>query len=74
MMAEIPKIGKAADIKAIIDDLAADSDIEELVTVRFRRDEHGELVARYDYTRTISRFRMSGAMLWAAHCLCLDDE
>lgn len=67
-MTEIPKIGKASDVWEIQKDLYNAEDIEELIVIRAYRGSDG-LEFRYDYTRSMSRFRMAGVLLWVANQL-----
>jgi hypothetical protein len=68
-MIEVPKIGKAKNVKSLLDDLANDHTIEELITVRVYRDETGTAQFRYDHTGLASSFRVAGALLWAANAI-----
>lgn len=72
---KIPKIGAAADLRDLLDRAASDSTIVEAVLVSAYKDsETGEMHFRYDRTRTLSNFRMAGALLWAANKVVNGEE
>lgn len=74
-MSDTPKIGKAADVWAIQKDLYDATDLEELIVIRAYRNDKGQIQFRYDYTRSMSKFRMAGVLLWVANSLlALIDE
>lgn len=70
----VTKIRGARDVEEILSEALADQRIDEVMIVAFYRDDKGARQCKYDYSRMRSRFRMGGAMIWAANALLAEPD
>lgn len=67
MATDVPKIGRARDVREVIDRLFDDGEVHELIALRIYRTPEGSFEGKLDFSLLQSRFTAAGLLMWAAN-------